>query len=68
MILLGMYTTKDGKNYDCHFLPGEKIAQAVGPLPDRVGVSGVAFEVRAESEQEARQKIAEVIGQWPGKF
>jgi len=68
MILLGMYTTKDGKNYDCHFLPDEKIAQAVGPLPDRVGVSGAAFEASAESEREVRQKIAEVIGQWPGKF
>jgi len=68
MIELGIYTTKDGRDYDCHFLPDEKMAQAVGPLPSpgHVGARGVAFEVEAKSEQEARQKLAEVIG--PGNF
>ena len=37
------------------------MAQAVGPLPDRVGARGVAFEIKAESEQEARKKIYAAI-------
>ena len=37
------------------------MAQAVGPLPEHVGARGVAFEVGAESEQEARQKISAAI-------
>ena len=63
MIQLGIYTTIDGKQYDCQFIPAEKIVQAVGPLPHRVGSRGVVFEVKAESEEEARQKIASEIGQ-----
>lgn len=68
MIELGIYQTKDGKEYDCHFMQDAKIAEAIGPLPeaDQVGSRGVAFEVRAESEQEARQKLATKIG--PGEF
>lgn len=63
MIKLGVYTTIDGEKYDCHFILTEKVVQAVGPLPQRVGARGVAFEVKAESEQDARQKIASEIGQ-----
>lgn len=64
MIELGMFTTKDGGNYDCHFIPEEKIVQAVGPLPhEGVGARGVVFKERAESEKEARQKIEEAINQ-----
>jgi hypothetical protein len=67
MISLGIYTAKDGKCYDCHFFPDEKTAQAVGPLPSpgpgHVGPRGAAFEVEAEYAQEAKQKLAEVIGQ-----
>lgn len=37
------------------------MAQAIGPLPERVGSRGVAFEIRAESEKEARQKISAAI-------
>ena len=37
------------------------MAQAVGPLPERVGARGAVFETRAESEQEARQKIQNAI-------
>jgi len=64
MIDLGIYQTTSGKEYDCHFRPDEKIAHAVGPLPEpgQVGSRGVAFEVRAESEQEAKQKLTEKIG------
>ncbi|GAI52393.1 unnamed protein product, partial [marine sediment metagenome] len=42
----------------------EQTARAVGPLPPpgQIGSRGVAFEVRAESEQEAKQKLAEAIG------
>ena len=61
MIILGIFKSKEGKSYDCHFIPEKKMAQAVGPLPERVGARGVAFEIRAESEQEARQKISAAI-------
>lgn len=61
MINLGIFKSKAGKSYDCHFIPDEKKAQAVGPLPERVGSRGVVFETRAESEQEARQKISAAI-------
>lgn len=65
---LGIYQTKDGKEYDCHFMQDAKIAEAVGPLPesDQVGSRGVAFKVEAESEQEARQNLALEIG--PGHW
>ncbi|RJP76539.1 MAG: hypothetical protein C4522_18335 [Desulfobacteraceae bacterium] len=61
MINLGIFKSKAGKSYDCHFVPDEKIAQAVGPLPERVGTRGVVFETRSESEEEARQKISAAI-------
>jgi len=68
MIDLGIYQTQDDKEYDCYFIPDEQTAKAVGPLPPpgQIGSRGVAFEVRAESEQESRRKIANEIG--PGKF
>ncbi len=58
---LGIFESKTGRRYDCHFIPEEKMAQAIGPLPERVGSRGVAFEIRAESEKEARQKISAAI-------
>ncbi len=61
MIILGKFTTKEGNNYDCQYLPEDKLVQAVGPLPKREGARGVAFELRAESEQEARQIISVAI-------
>lgn len=66
MIELGIYQTKEGKEYDCHFRPDVKIAEAIGPLPEDIGSRGVAFKVSAESEQEAKQNLAKEIG--PGKF
>lgn len=61
LINLGIFKSKAGKSYDCHFIPDEKIVQAVGPLPKRVGSRGVVFETRAESEQEGRDKISAAI-------
>ena len=61
LINLGIFKSKAGKSHDCHFIPDEKIVQAVGPLPERVGSRGVVFETRAESEQEARDKISGAI-------
>ncbi len=49
MIKFSMFITQYDKNYDCYFLPDEKIALAVGPLPGRAGARGVAFKVKAES-------------------
>ena len=61
LINLGIFKSKEGVSYDCHFRPEEKMAQAVGPLPERFGARGTVFETRAESEQEARQKIQNEI-------
>ena len=61
MINLGIFESKEGKSYDGHFIAEEKMAQAVGLLPERLGARGVVFETRAESEQEARQKIQNAI-------
>jgi hypothetical protein len=68
MIELGIYQTVDDKEYDCHFLPEGKVAQAIGPLPkgDQIGSRGVAFEVKAETENEAKQNLAKEIG--PGHW
>ena len=65
---IGLYRTKEGLSYDCQFIPDANLAQAVGPLPAprQVGARGVAFEVEAESEEEAREKLAEKIG--PGYY
>ncbi len=68
MIELGNYQAKDGKNYLCFFSPDKKIAEAKGPSA-KSGQSrflGTKFEVKAESEQEAKQKLAEAIG--PGSW
>ena len=65
VIELGIYQTEDGREYDCHFIQDAKIVEAIGPLldADQVGSRGVAFMVDADSEQEARQNLAKVIGE-----
>ena len=65
---IDLYRTKDGLLYDCQFIPDANLAQAVGPLPPpgQAGARGMAFEVEANSAEEARQKLAEVIG--PGNY
>ena len=60
MIILGKYSTEK-YSYDCQFIPSEKKVQAVGPLPERDGSRGIIFETRAESEQEARDRISAAI-------
>ncbi len=64
MIMLGIYQAQDDKKYDCHFILDRQTAKAIDPLPrpGQAGSRGVAFEVRAKSEQEAKQKLAEAIG------
>lgn len=67
MIDLGIYQTKDGKEYDCNYIPADRIAEAIGPLPETgVGSRGVAHRVKANTEQDARKKLAEKID--PGQF
>ncbi len=63
MIELGAFTASDGKKYDGHFHPENKVAEAIGPLPvdGSSGARGVAFSVKAESEKEAIQKLAAKI-------
>ncbi|MBA7665739.1 hypothetical protein ES703_73813 [subsurface metagenome] len=68
MIELGIYQAKDGKEYQCRFFPDEEIAKAIGPFPES-GQSrflGPKFEVRAESKEKAKQKLAEKIGDLVG--
>lgn len=63
MIDLKTYQTQDGKEYDCYYIQEDKIARAIGPIPsDQIGSRGPAFTVRAESEKEAKQNLAEAIG------
>jgi len=41
-------TSKNGNNYDCHFILENGIVQAIGPLPNAInntGARGVVFEV-----------------------
>jgi hypothetical protein len=68
MIELGNYRAKNGKDYLCFFSPDKKIAKAKDPLAKSVQSRflGTKFEVKAESEQEAKQKLAEKIG--PGHW
>ncbi len=68
MIELGIYRTKDGKEYDCLFFKDDRTAQAIGPLPegDQIGSRGVKFSVTAKTKQEAKQNLVNKIG--PGKY
>jgi len=60
MIKLGVCTTKDGKRYDCNFYLDDKRAEAIGPLPkDQHGARGIATEVFAENEEEAKIKLGQ---------
>ena len=65
MISIGLFNTKEGKSYDCHFIPENSLVQAVGPLPPpgEVGARGVVFETNAESKEEAIKKIEKAIEQ-----
>ncbi len=60
MILLGKFSSLNN-SYDGHYFPDKRKVQAVGPLPDRVGARGIAFDADAFSEAEARQKIESAI-------
>ena len=51
MIPLGVYTSADGREYDCHFIPEENAAQAVVPLP-YTGGARCPIQVPAQSEEE----------------
>jgi Sec-independent protein translocase protein TatA len=68
MKILGIFSTQDGKQYDCNYFPNEKEVVAIGPLPPpgHVGAIGEAFTDKAETEADARSKIAGALG--PGSF
>ena len=55
---LGVYKTFSGRSYRCHFDSKKDIAFARGPLPDLT----VVFQVQAESENEAIDKLSDEIG------
>lgn len=58
---LGIYESKDRKIYDLVYFPGDRLGQAIGPLPERVGVAGVAAEVHTPSEIEAEKLLVEKL-------
>lgn len=58
---LGIYKTKDGKLYDLIYFSDEGLGQAIGPIPERVGAAGVATEVRASSNSEAKELLIEKL-------
>ena len=57
----GYVSRRSGKKYDCIFFG--KAVQAVGPLPSsgNPGARSPRFKVDAESEEEAKRKIEEII-------
>ena len=61
LTVFGPLRNKHGEGYGVVFDPRKGHAEAVGPHSNRVGNAGKAFEVKAESEEEARQKLDEVI-------
>ena len=64
MIDLGVFTTKDGRNYCGHFYPENNLVEAIGPLPvESSGARGVAFSAPATSEKDARSEILHAINE-----
>lgn len=64
---IGLFRTMNGELYDCYFHPEQQYAEAIGPLgpADRgkeAGTRGTKVTVQALSKEEARQKIAEGLG------
>lgn len=55
------YVSRSGNRYQCIFMDG--VVQAVGPLPSsgNPGARSPRFKVDAESEEEAKRKIEEII-------
>lgn len=61
---LGIYITKKGESFACHFFSDHKLAFGVGPLPQEgVGSRGIEAQVSAESEEEARNKLKSALGE-----
>jgi hypothetical protein len=59
-------TSKNGNNYDCHFILENNIVQAIGSLPNAInnyGARGVAFEANAKSLDDAHKIIDDAIKQ-----
>jgi hypothetical protein len=59
-------TSKNGNDYDCHFIVENKTVQAIGPLPNALnnsGARGVVFEADAKSLDDARKIIDDAIKQ-----
>ena len=64
IINIGLYKTDDGTTYDCHYIPKDKLGQAIGPLPPagQTGARGVAYTVNANNVMEAKQRLSDQIG------
>ena len=69
MKTLGCYRSEDGERYILQFVREYKCARAFGPISNAseravsMDTKKPAFEVEAESEEDARQRLAREIGQ-----
>jgi hypothetical protein len=67
MIKIGLYTASNGQTFDIEYIPEEKNAFAIGPLPEPqgngVGSRGVYANVFNVSQEEAREMIIQEIEQ-----
>ena len=59
---IGIYTAKNGTTYLCHFIKEDNYAYAIGPLSSNgADTPGIKFDVFAETEEEAKKKLAQII-------
>jgi hypothetical protein len=70
---LGAFRNKDDKIYDLIYFPDDGLGRAIGPIiPGMSGAVGVAVEVHADSELEARalliEKLADIKTKGPTFF
>jgi hypothetical protein len=60
-IRLGIYKTTAGQKFDCIFIPSKNLARAV-EMPENIGFGSIKTETKAGSADEAKKKLAMVLG------
>jgi hypothetical protein len=66
MKLIGSYTTAQGVEVVLFYIEDRHLGQAVGPQTAPPDSAGVLAEVRAASEDEAREKLIEALKEREG--
>jgi len=60
---LGIYQTDKNERFVCYFSPEKKQASAIGPFFDNNVMKAKTFvEVAAETEEDAKNKLSEAMG------